>query len=175
MLTKEQKNKQIKQGQELLKESKSVVFVDFTGAGVKDLKSLRNILKELGAKMKVFKKRLIRIAFHREKIDFNPEKFESQAGAIFSDKDISEIIPSAYKFIKNLKKKDFKILGAYDVENKSFIDEEMAIEIGQLPPREILLGQLVGVLSAPIRSFMYILNEKSKQTVEKDMQPTPSQ
>ncbi|MBN2198168.1 50S ribosomal protein L10 [Candidatus Wolfebacteria bacterium] len=174
MLTKEQKIEQIKQGQKLLKENKSVVFVDFSEAGVEDLRSLRKTLKEIGAKMKVLKKKLMRIAFQRENLDFNPEQFELQAAAIFSDKDISEIISPAYKFSQQLKKA-FKVLGAYDIENKNFIDEEMAIKIGQLPSKEILLGQLVGVLSAPIRTFMYVLNEKSKQMVEKDIQSTPSQ
>jgi ribosomal protein L10 len=65
-----------------------------------------------------------------------------------------------------LEKKGFKILGAYDLSDKNFIDAETVIKIGKLPTREILLGQLVGVLSAPIRMFMYVLNEKSKM-VEK--------
>lgn len=167
MLTKEQKAKQIEEGEKLLKENKSLVFIDFSGAGVEDLKSLRKILKDFGAKLKVIKKKLMRIVFERERIDFNPEQFESQLGVIFTDKDASELAAPVYKFSKELEKKGFKILGAYDLSAKNFIEGETMIKIGQLPAREVLLSRLVGVLSAPIRILAYILNEKSKQTVEK--------
>ncbi len=164
MLTKQQKKEQIKEGQKLLKENKGLVFVDFSGAGVEDLRSLRNVLKEFGAKLKVIKKKLMRIAFEKEKLDFNPEQFESQTGMIFSDKDVSEVAGPIYRFSQEIKKKDFKILGAYDIAAKNFIDGETTIKIGQLPTREVLLGQLVGVLSAPLRAFMYVLNEKSTRS-----------
>jgi len=38
--------------------------------------------------------------------------------------------------------------------------------IGQLPSREVLLGQLAAMLTVPIKKFMFVLNEKAKQTVE---------
>ena len=49
----------------------------------------------------------------------------------------------------------------------NFFDAETVEKIGQLPSREILLAQLVGMLSAPMRIFLYVLDQKSKQTVEK--------
>lgn len=166
MKTHQQKAKQIEEGDKLLKENKSLIFVDFSGVGVEDLKSLRRILKGFGAKLKVIKKKLLRIIFEREKIDFNPEQFELQAGTIFTDKDISEIAAPVCKFSKGVEKKGFKILGAYDLSAKNFLDAETVIKIGQLPAREVLLSQLVGVLSAPIKMFLYVLSEKSKM-VEK--------
>jgi hypothetical protein len=39
---------------------------------------------------------------------------------------------------------------------------EDVVYIGKLPPREVVLAQLLGMLAAPIRSFLYILDEKSK-------------
>ena len=42
----------------------------------------------------------------------------------------------------------------------------MVKQIGQLPSREILLGRVVGMLVSPIRMFLYVLDQKSKQTVE---------
>ncbi len=162
MKTRQQKARQIEEGDKLLKENKSLVFIDFSGAGVEDLKSLRRILKGFGAKLKVIKKKLLRIIFEREKIDFNPEQFELQAGTIFTDKDVSEIAAPVYKFSKGVEKKGFKILGAYDMSAKNFIDAETIIKIGQLPAREVLLSQLVRVLSAPMRMLAYVLSLGSK-------------
>ncbi len=166
MLTKQQKFQQIEEGKKVLQNSRFLVFADFAKTGVEDLKKLRRDLKNAGAAMKVFKKKLLRIAFSESGFDFNPERFESQAAMIFSDKDISEIAGSVYRFSKSLKNSGFGILGAYDLPARLFIDAETVKKIGQLPPREILLVQLVVMLSAPIRMFMNVLNEKSKM-VEK--------
>lgn len=169
MLTKEQKSKYIEEGKKLLQGNKTVVFADFTGLTVGETTQLRRILKDLGGKMKVIKKKLMRIAFEKSGVDFNPEQFESQAAMIFAPSDISEVAGPVYKFgkDKDKEKRGFKILGAYDLSAKNFFDAETVKKIGQLPSREILLGQLVGMLAAPIKMFMYVLNEKSKQTVEK--------
>jgi len=176
MKTKKQKQTAIEEGKKLLEGNRNLVFVDFTGASVEDLKSLRKTLKEIGAKLKVVKKKLMRVLFEKEGIDFNPEQFESQLATIFADKDISEIAGPVYKFFEGIKKKGFsakggsaaggKILGAYDLPAKSFLDGETVTKIGKLPSREVLLGQLVGMLASPIRMFLYVLNEKSKM-VEK--------
>jgi len=165
MKTREQKFQQIEQGEKLLEKSKGLIFVDFTGAGVEDLKKLRKIVSDLGAKMKVIKKKLMRIIFEKEKINFNPEQFESQMAVIFSDKDASDLAAPVYKFYKLMEKKGFKILGAYDLSAKNFLEAEMMIKIGKLPAREILLAQLVGVLSAPMRMLAYVLSEKNKKVV----------
>lgn len=166
MKTKQQKIEQVEGGQELLKQSQLLLFTDFTGTGVEDMKNLRKTLREMGAKFKVIKKRLLRIVFEKMGVDFNPEQFDSQVGTIFTQKDIYEIISPVYKFGREKEKQGFKILGAYDLAEKKFIDAETVVKIGKLPSREILLSQLVGVLSAPMRMLAYILSEKSK-TVEK--------
>lgn len=160
MLTKKQKTEQIEKGQELLKESRSLIFVDFSGKSVEEISVLRRALREAGAKLKVIKKRLMRIVFEKQGIDFNPEQFESQLGTIFAPNEIFEIASPIYK-------SKIQILGGYDLSEKNFIDAEKVEFIGKLPSREILLGQLVGMLSAPIKMFMHVLDQKSKQTVEK--------
>ncbi len=152
-----------------MEKNKSLVFVDFSGVSVEDMNNLRRNLKQLGSQLKVIKKKLLRIILQNKKIDFDPEQFEVQLGTIFSEKDIkdiSEIANPLYKFFKKTEKKGFKILGGYDLMAKNFLDGETIIKIGQLPTREVLLSRLVGVLSGPIKMFLYVLDQKSKQTVE---------
>lgn len=164
MLTKQQKIKLVEEAEKIIDQNKNLVFIDFSGTKVEDLRKLKRILREFGVQLKVIKKKLLRIAFQNKKIDFNPEQFESQVGVISTVKDISEIAGPIYKFFKEIEKKGFKILGAYDLLEKNFSDAEIVKKIGQLPPREILLAQLVGMLSAPIRMFMHVLDQKSKRS-----------
>jgi len=164
MLSRKQKGERLKQGEELLENNKSLIFVDITGIGVEDMKFLRRALKVVEAKMKVIKKKLLRIAFEKKKIDFNPEQFDSQLGVVFSEKEISDVAGPVYKFFKSVEKKGFKILGAYNLSEKNFFDAETTVKIGQLPSREVLLGQFVGMLAMPIKMFLYVLSEKSKRS-----------
>jgi large subunit ribosomal protein L10 len=164
MKTKQQKIEQVEGGQELLKGSQLLLFTDFTGTSVEDMKNLRKTLREMGAKFKVIKKRLLRIVFEKMGVDFNPEQFDSQLGTIFTQKDIYEIISPVYKFSHEKEKQGFKILGAYDLAEKKFIDADTVVKIGKLPSREVLLSQLVGVLSAPMRMLAYVLNEKGRKS-----------
>jgi len=166
MLTKEQKKQQIEESKDIIKNNKFLVFIDFTKTGVEDLKKLRRILRESGAKLKVIKKRLLNIAFKDGGFDFDHSKFESQVGTVFSSSDIQDIASSVYKFSNETKNKEFKILGGYDLSAKNFLDAEFVNMLGQLPSREILLSQLVGTLSIPIRMFMYALQERSKKVVQ---------
>lgn len=163
MLTKQQKTKYVETGEALVKESKVLVFTDFTGVGVEDIKKLRATLKEIGAQFKVIKKTLMRVALKKSGIDFTPEQFDAQVGTIFSTKDISEVAGPVYKFGKDKEKTGFKILGAYDIEAKNFLDGTMVTKIGKLPSREVLLGQLVGMLASPIKSFLFVLDQKAKK------------
>ena len=166
MLTKSQKLQQMEESKDMLKQSRILAFVDFSGTTVEDIKKLRRLLSSVGAKLKVFKKKLLRIALKDSGFDFDPEQFDLQVGTVSSQGDISEIAGLIYKFSKEIKNKKFKILGAYDLAEKNLFDAAMVTRIGQLPPREVLLGQLVGMLVAPMRMFLYVLNEKSKM-VEK--------
>lgn len=156
MLTREQKAKQIKEGEKILDSSKGLIFIDFSGIGVEELKKLRRNLKNFGAKLKVIKKKLLRIAFQSRGFDFNPEQFESQLGTIFSENPVEGIAAPVYK-------SGLKILGGYDLAAKSFLDADRIKFIGQLPSREVLLGQLVGMLATPIKMLMYIMQERAKK------------
>lgn len=160
MITKQKKIQLIEQGEKELDNAKVLLFADFAGSKVEELRELRRALKEAGAKFHVLKKRLLKIVLQKKGIDFDPLKFEGQVGIIFSSGEIPEIIQPAYQFSKD--HEGFKLLGGLDVEKKEEVPFETIEMIGSLPPREILLGQLMGVLTAPLRGLMYILQEKSK-------------
>ena len=63
-------------------------------------------------------------------------------------------------------KKNFQILGNYDLENKVFMTADEFTVIAKLPTKEILLAQVVGVMAGTIRAFMYIIDQLSKKSPE---------
>ncbi|MEK7464214.1 MAG: 50S ribosomal protein L10 [Patescibacteria group bacterium] len=166
MKTKAQKIEAVKDAVQELKKSETVILVDFTGTSVNKLNELRKLLRTIGAPMQVVKKRLLKIIFGEEKIDFDPKKFQGQTGVVFSPKDVSETASLVYKFTK-ANKDLLKISGGLNVKEKTFWSGAEILAIGKLPSREVLLSQLVGMLSMPIKMFMHVLNERAKKVEAK--------
>lgn len=158
MKSKQQKKLEIKSGEELFKKSQSLIFVDFSKVPTPKLRLLKTKLKKIDAQFKVVKKRLLKIIFKENKIDFDPKSnFEGQMGTIFSPDEIYSAAGPVHKSLEGI-----QAIGAYDLKEKQFLAIDAFKKIALLPSREILLSQLVGMLSAPIKMFLFILNEKSK-------------
>lgn len=172
MKTKTQKGEELKRGRELLEKSKFLVFMDFTNVSTEALRKLRQEIKDSGADFLVIKKRLLNLLLKEKGSDFDVRRFGFSVGTIFSPTEIEKGSNSAYKFFSTLEvpddaEKNFwvsHILGGYDFGKKAFVEAEEIVRLGKLPPREIMLAQLLGTFIAPIRSFLYLLNEKSKRS-----------
>ena len=160
-ITREQKKNIVELGKEELKNSKTVLFADFKGSSVSDIGILRKSLRDSNAMMIVIKKRLLRIIVSESNIDVDPSKFEGQVATIFSRGDISSVAGPVYRFSEEYG--SLNILGGVDVEGKVEIPRETMIKIGALPPREVLLGYIVGSIAAPLRGLMYVLKSKSEK------------
>ncbi|MEK7193385.1 MAG: 50S ribosomal protein L10 [Patescibacteria group bacterium] len=163
MKTKAQKSEELKKGKQLLEGSHFLVFTDFTKVATKDLRRLRSELTKLNAGFMVIKKRLLAILLKEKGVDFNPKQFKFSLGTVFAQ-DIEKASATVYKFFKELGAEKEKVLGGLDLKSKGFLDADKIRAIGQLPPREVLLGQLLGMIVAPIRSLLYVLKEKSTRS-----------
>lgn len=166
-----QKQEELKKGKKLLEKAKALVFVDFSKVPAEDLRKLRKELKAVGARLLVIKKRLLGLLLKEKGIELNSKENKLSLGAVFSESDIEAVSGPVYKFFSGMEVPEgadkniwaSHILGGYDIKASAKVGAEKIIFIGKLPPREILLAQLLGMLAAPLRSFMYILDQRSKK------------
>jgi len=167
MKSRAQKTTELEKGKKLLKDSKFLVFADFTKITSEDLRRLRTELKKLGANFLVIKKRLLGILLKEKGAKVDTKEFKVSMGTVFSS-EVDKAAGPVYRFFKefNPAMAAQKILGGYDLENNRQMDATEVLAIGTLPSREVLLTQLVRVVAAPLRSLMYVLSERSKQTVK---------
>ena len=166
-LTKEQKTKQVQSIKEKIANQKSMVFVDFAKVPSKDMFSLRKTLKESGCNLKIAKKTLVRVAFGQSNISFWNKirsSIPGQLAVVFGVED--EIAPAriANTFAKT--HENFKILGG--IFESRFIDRERVLVLANIPPRNELLGRLVGSIYSPVTSFVRVLDKvrESKETAK---------
>lgn len=170
MKTKAQKQEDLKAAEEMLGKSQALVFADFGKITAENMRQLRRTVKENGGELKVVKKRLLNVLFKDKGIDYDVRQFDGSVGTIFSKGAIDQIGGPVYRFLaglgadaKSREASSKKLLGAYDLQAKAAMDQATVLMIGRLPSREVLLGQLLGMLAAPMSQLMYTLQQKSEQ------------
>lgn len=166
MKTKKQKIDTLEELTGVLAKSKTLAIADFTGLPTKDLNSFRQDVRDEKAAFQVVKKRLLRILLNKAGYEFDSKDFKGQFGVVFSPSDLLATAALVYKFAKSKNKKDknlFRILGGFDFSEKRFVDGVEMVRLGGLPSREVMLGQLVGLLASPLRTLLYVLDQRKQK------------
>jgi large subunit ribosomal protein L10 len=172
MKTKAQKSEELKKAKVLLDKSQALIFTDFTKISAEDVRKFRTELKKQGANFLVIKKRLLALLLKEKGIDVDLKQFKISVGTIFSEKGSETAAQTAFKFFSGLEVTEGgdksawvrHLLGGYDVTAGAPVDAAQVVLIGRLPPREVLLAQLLGMIAAPVRSLLYILDQKAKRS-----------
>ena len=152
--TRQQKEEIIKKIAELLKTMKSLVFIDYYGLKVKEINNLKKILKEKNSQYLVTKKTLLKLALKNARIEnINLDALAGGIGLVWSLADEIEPARLVVKFRKEHEK--MKIQGGiFDLE---FIGSDKIEFLARLPSKEQLIGQVVGLLKAPLSGLVYTL------------------
>jgi large subunit ribosomal protein L10 len=153
--SKEQKNIILKDLDDKIKKSKSIVFASFDALEVKDNEELRRNLKKENGEYYVSKKTLLSLAFKNSNLaDLDMTNFPGKIATIFSYED--EISPA--KVVLNFKKsKEGKIDFVGGFLDGKFINKEEVENLASLPGKEELYAKIVGSMNAPVSGFVNVL------------------
>lgn len=148
----------IKELEGAIKESESLVFVNFRGLKVNDETILRRDLRKEGVNYKVSRKTLLARALKGKALGEIPEL----AGevAIAYSKDSTSSPREIYNFQKTHKGIP-NILGG--IFEGKFISGEKMMEIAMIPSREVLYAQFVNLINSPIQHFVVVLDQMAKR------------
>ncbi|WP_395742684.1 50S ribosomal protein L10 [Prosthecobacter sp.] len=130
--------------------------VDYTGLKVDKFAELRKRLATTGAEIHVFKNNLVKKA--AEKAGFPGELGEhltGQSAFVTGAKDVC----AAAKIMKNFAAEFEKPVMKAGVLDGKLLDAAGIKALADLPAREVLLAQLLGVLQAPASKLVRTLNE----------------
>ena len=157
----EQKQTIVASLKDKLSRQKANVFLDFKGVDSKTLFKLRDELKAARCGLLVMKKTLLKKALGllgQRDVYKKVSEVEGQLALAFGFED--EVVPA--KICRKIQKENeqLKILGG--VFGGQYWGKEKMLELAELPPRNELLGRLVGSLQAPVRNFVYVLNGNIK-------------
>ncbi|SHH17373.1 LSU ribosomal protein L10P [Thermosyntropha lipolytica DSM 11003] len=150
----EEKQKIVKAIEEDIKESTLVVFTDFRGLTVEEMTNLRVKLRIPGVKYKVLKNTMIRFALRNLGHEDIAEQIEGPNAVLFSKDDPVTPAKVLFDFIKETKKLEVK--GGI-LEGK-LVTADKVKALADLPPREVLVAQVLGTMQAPIQGLVTVLN-----------------
>ncbi len=148
--------------QELLKDTKAVVFADYRGLTATQIENLRQSLDAVGAKFFVFKNTLLKLALRRSGYALeNQDVFEGPTAVLISKDDMVEPFKTLHTFSQENELPTVK--GGF-LDGKAITATEFG-QIAKLPPVEVLRAKLLGNLNAPLYNLAYVLKGNMNQLV----------
>ncbi len=133
--------------------AKSVIFVDYKGINVANDTDLRNKMREAGCEYHVYKNRLVKLALDELKIDCLDDKLQGTLAVAFSFDGETE----AANVLDKVSDKA-SISMKFGLVNGSFVDDAALKALANLPSKEVLIAQLLGMLQAPASGLCRVLN-----------------
>ena len=140
---------------ELMKKSQGIYLTDFTGIDVPTFTELRRKLREEDVSYRVVKNRLALRAAKEAGLDGLEGMFEGHTGLVSSEADPMAPVRVLTDFAKENDDRPHIKVGF--LEGQVYVDEKLET-LAKLPPREVLLGQVVGMIQAPISGLASCLN-----------------
>ena len=161
-MTREEKNKFIKDLDVLLNEHKHFYLADISGLTAEESSDLRRLCFKRDVTLKVVKNTLLKKAMERN--DSNFEEFYQTLSGNTSIM-FTEIGNSPAKIIKDFRKKHNKpILKAAIIEDCFYLGDENIDSLVELKSKEELIGEIIGLLQSPAKNVVSAL-QSGKNTL----------
>jgi large subunit ribosomal protein L10 len=155
-MNKEQKAAVVEEVAAQIKESGAVFAVDYRGITVPQAAELRTKLLEAGARFRVVKNTLTQIAADQADAESLKQVLEGPTAFTFvrEDGDVALAAKALAQF-----KREHDVLGFKGgLMNGEVLTVEQLGALSRLPAREVLHGQLVGIVASPITGLVRGLN-----------------
>jgi large subunit ribosomal protein L10 len=140
---------------EKLRESPFVLVADYQHMKVADFSELRNRLLPAGAEMHVVKNNFLKRAMSDSGFPDITSQLIGQTAVVTGDKDVAPIAKIFKTFAKEFKIAALKV-GFVD---RAVLSTAELDTLADLPPRETLQAQLLGLLLLPATQLVRLMNE----------------
>ncbi len=154
-ISREKKGEILSKLQKIVKDSATVVFVNFHALPVSESSGMRTALRKKGIGYTVAKKSLTRKALSEGGIAGDMPDMPGELGIIYGT-DPLDSSREVYEFQKKLDKK-IQILGG--VFEGRFMNQSEMVTIAQIPGLKTLQAQFVNLINSPIQRLAVALDQ----------------
>ena len=138
-----------------LTRSPFVLVTDYQRMKVDQFGDLRSRLAPAGAEMRVVKNSFLKRAMSDSGLPDVTDKLSGQTAIVMGERDVAPVAKILKAFAAEFKIAALKI----GVIDKSVLSAQEIEALADLPPREVLLAQLLGLLMSPATKLVRLLNE----------------
>ena len=154
-LSKDKKANILDKLRQVVKSSKSLVFVNFHGLTVNLADELRSGLRGQDVSYTVAKKTLVKLALEEGKLDGEAPDLPGEIAIAYGD---DLILPA--KGIYEFSQKNPKLVSIVGgVFEGRFMNAEEMNEVAKIPGQKVLYGQFVNLLNSPIQGLVIALDQ----------------
>jgi len=146
----------VKELTEEFKEAEGMVVVTFGGLTVEETENIRGSLAEKGVKMRMVRNKLARLVLKERGVEFDEKALLGNTAIAYGDAEGA--INAAKVFSDKEVKKAGKIKFKAGVLDGDVLDGASASQLADVPDRDTLNAQLLGVISGPARGLASIIN-----------------
>jgi large subunit ribosomal protein L10 len=139
----------------VLKQAQGVYLADFTGLDVPAFTLLRKQLRDEAVSFRVIKNRLAKLAVKEAGVEGLDDLFTGPTGLVYANDDPVAPARLLTKFAEDSDGKP--VIKAGYIDGQVYVDRQLET-LAKLPPREVLLGQMVSAMQSPISGLAFTLN-----------------
>ncbi len=160
-ISKERKRELVEGYIQQLQASAGVIVTDYRGLRVAELEQLRRSLRENGAILEIVKNRLLKLALSQVGLEMPREWLEGTTAVAFCH---SEVPPVA-KAISDFARESEYLVVKGGLLGSSAMSAEQVKALASLPPREVLLAQVLGTIQAPAAQMAGVIASGIRQVL----------
>ena len=169
-VSREKKEQLVSWYTDLFSRSSAAILTDYRGLTMADITQLRRKLQETQSEYHVTKNRLLKLALKEAKLPVPEDLLEGPTATGFC----FEEVPAVAKVLVNFSKESKILVIKGGILGDKIISADEVTSLAELPPREILLAQVLGTIQGPaggitraiagsIRSVLYVLKARVEQ------------
>lgn len=155
-LTKQKKSDVVKEVSELLNSSRLTVLASYPGTTVKAMQNLRAQAAETQTVVKVFKNRLVIKSLEQNELWKNIDKSVLKGQILYAFNANDEVAPAQVLAAFAKSNQTLEFVGALTADGQLMSAKDVEI-ISNLPSKDQLRGQLIGLLQAPFGGLVNVL------------------
>ncbi len=139
-----------------------LIVTDYTGLKVAQFSDLRKRLRDAGSEVRVVKNTFLARVLKEAGLPELDGALKGQTAIVFGNRDVC----AAAKLLKNFTA-EFKLPTVKaGILDRAVLDQGQVLALADLPPREVLLAKILGLLQAPATQLARVLNTPAAQLAQ---------
>ncbi len=143
---------------QMMKDSQAVILTEYRGLTVPQVNDIRGKLKDSGADFSVIKNTLFKRAANELSISDAglDAALNGPTAAVFATGDPVAAAKAVSDYIASVRNSPFKVKGG--VVGGKFATPAQIEQLSKIPPRDVLISQILGAFNSPIAGLVGTLN-----------------